>query len=100
MKDTCSVSEVLRCIHVALLCVQDLAYNRPDISLVIKMITSENPSLPMPRQPTLTFQGYSSETSTTKTMERRDESMSTFDVTITRIQSNQGHNGKIGDNFG
>ncbi|KAJ4745346.1 Serine/threonine-protein kinase [Rhynchospora pubera] len=83
MKETCSIPEVLRCIQVALLCVQDLAYDRPEIPLVIKMITNDNPSMPVPRRPTFTLQGYSSETSA---MKSSDELMTACDVTITRLQ--------------
>jgi hypothetical protein len=83
IKDTCSIPEVLRCVHVALLCVQDLANDRPEIPMVIKLITSDNPILPAPRQPTFTLQGYSSETSA---MKSSDELMSACDITITKLQ--------------
>ncbi|KAJ4813331.1 Serine/threonine-protein kinase [Rhynchospora pubera] len=81
--ETCSIPEVLRCVQVALLCVQDLAYDRPEIPLVIKMITSDNPRLPVPRCPTFTLQGYSSQESA---MKGRDELHSVCDVTVTRLQ--------------
>ncbi|KAJ0983533.1 hypothetical protein J5N97_011788 [Dioscorea zingiberensis] len=42
--------EVSRCIHVALLCVQDHAADRPTISAVISMLHNET-SLPFPKQP-------------------------------------------------
>ncbi|KAJ4745347.1 Serine/threonine-protein kinase [Rhynchospora pubera] len=83
IKETCSIPEVLRCIQVALLCVQDLACDRPEIPLVIKMITSDNPRLPIPRWPTYTLQGYSSQESA---MKGRDELHSVCDVTVTRLQ--------------
>ncbi|KAJ3705159.1 hypothetical protein LUZ61_008864 [Rhynchospora tenuis] len=83
IKETCSLPEVLRCIQVALLCVQDLAYDRPEIPLVVKMITSDNPRLPVPRWPTFTLQGYSSQESA---MKGRDELHSVCDVTVTRLQ--------------
>ncbi|KAF8409397.1 hypothetical protein HHK36_005473 [Tetracentron sinense] len=47
--------EVLRCIHVALLCVQDSAMERPTMSSVILMLESETASLPRPKQPTFTI---------------------------------------------
>ncbi|KAJ0983502.1 hypothetical protein J5N97_011757 [Dioscorea zingiberensis] len=42
--------EVSRCIHVALLCFQDHAADRPTISAVISMLHNET-SLPFPKQP-------------------------------------------------
>ncbi|XP_035834671.1 G-type lectin S-receptor-like serine/threonine-protein kinase SD1-1 [Helianthus annuus] len=44
------VSEVLRCIHVALLCVQHHAEDRPTMLSVVLMLVSEGP-LPEPKQP-------------------------------------------------
>ncbi|KAK6149822.1 hypothetical protein DH2020_017347 [Rehmannia glutinosa] len=51
---TCSREQVVRCIHVGMLCVQDMAAHRPDMPAVVLMLESENTSLPMPRQPTFT----------------------------------------------
>ncbi|KAG5235581.1 G-type lectin S-receptor serine/threonine-protein kinase [Salix suchowensis] len=42
--------EVLRCIHVALLCVQQRPEDRPTMSSVVVMLGCENP-LPQPKQP-------------------------------------------------
>ncbi|XP_042944116.1 G-type lectin S-receptor-like serine/threonine-protein kinase At1g11300 isoform X3 [Carya illinoinensis] len=43
--------EILRCIHVGLLCVQEFAKDRPTIPIVISMLRSEIVDLPYPRQP-------------------------------------------------
>ncbi|KAL5737860.1 hypothetical protein ACOSP7_030621 [Xanthoceras sorbifolium] len=48
--DSCPQSEVLRCIHVGLLCVQQRHEDRPNMSSVILMLGSES-SLPQPKQP-------------------------------------------------
>ncbi|GLT61405.1 hypothetical protein SLA2020_341150 [Shorea laevis] len=45
-----TVSKVVRCIHVALLCVQKRPEDRPDMSSVVLMLGSENP-LPQPKLP-------------------------------------------------
>lgn len=52
--ETCSQSEVLRCIQLGVLCVQDSPLHRPTMSSVILMLESENANLPSPRQPTFT----------------------------------------------
>ncbi|XP_048551102.1 cysteine-rich receptor-like protein kinase 10 isoform X3 [Triticum urartu] len=47
----CPLHEVVRCIHVGLLCVQDHPNNRPLISSVMCMLENENTSLPTPKKP-------------------------------------------------
>ncbi|XP_047319051.1 G-type lectin S-receptor-like serine/threonine-protein kinase At1g11300 [Impatiens glandulifera] len=43
--------EILRCIHVGLLCVQDSAKDRPPISTALSMLSSEIDHLPQPNKP-------------------------------------------------
>ncbi|XP_043687390.1 cysteine-rich receptor-like protein kinase 10 [Telopea speciosissima] len=50
--ENCSRSEVMRCIHIGLLCVQEVAY-RPTMAEVVLMLTSHSVSLPLPSQPAL-----------------------------------------------
>lgn len=54
IRDSCSQDEVLRCIKVGMLCVQDSTIYRPTMSTVMLMLESETATLPMPRQPTYT----------------------------------------------
>ncbi|KAG2248900.1 hypothetical protein Bca52824_088528 [Brassica carinata] len=44
-------NEVTRCIHIALLCVQDNPIKRPLLSTIILMLTSNTITLPVPRLP-------------------------------------------------
>uniref|UniRef100_A0ACD5UG53 Uncharacterized protein n=1 Tax=Avena sativa TaxID=4498 RepID=A0ACD5UG53_AVESA len=48
---SCPLHEVLRCIHVGLLCVQDRANDRPEMSSVMFMLENEGTLLPSPKQP-------------------------------------------------
>ncbi|CAN8326098.1 unnamed protein product [Cochlearia groenlandica] len=50
LEEACVVSEVLRCIHVALLCVQQRPEDRPNMASVVLMFGSDG-SLPDPLQP-------------------------------------------------
>ncbi|KAL9277779.1 hypothetical protein ACSQ67_024998 [Phaseolus vulgaris] len=52
LRDSIALAEanVLRCIHIGLLCVQDRAEDRPDMSLIVLMLNGEKP-LPRPREP-------------------------------------------------
>ncbi|THG17327.1 G-type lectin S-receptor-like serine/threonine-protein kinase SD1-29 [Camellia sinensis] len=53
--ESCSRLEVTRCIHIGLLCVQDHAGNRPTMSAVVLMLSSEL-EVPQPKQPAFTMQ--------------------------------------------
>ncbi|XP_019169083.1 PREDICTED: G-type lectin S-receptor-like serine/threonine-protein kinase B120 isoform X1 [Ipomoea nil] len=51
---SCVPQEVLRCIQLGLLCVQDLAVHRPNMSAVVLFLETDNVTLPVPRPPTYT----------------------------------------------
>ncbi|GAV64491.1 LOW QUALITY PROTEIN: Pkinase domain-containing protein, partial [Cephalotus follicularis] len=44
-------NDVVNCIHIGLLCVQDQATDRPSMSDIVSMLTNETMLLPAPRQP-------------------------------------------------
>ena len=44
-------ADIMRCIHIGLLCVQELAKDRPTMTTVISMLNSETANLPPPKQP-------------------------------------------------
>ncbi|XP_047167225.1 cysteine-rich receptor-like protein kinase 44 [Vigna umbellata] len=46
-----SVNEVMRCIHIGLLCVQENITNRPTMATVMLMLSSYSLSLPIPSEP-------------------------------------------------
>ncbi|KAL0738824.1 hypothetical protein Bca4012_015034 [Brassica carinata] len=54
--DKCQKSEVVRCIHVGLLCVQEDPVERPTFSTILLMLTSNNVTLPVPQQPGFVIQ--------------------------------------------
>ncbi|KAF6165936.1 hypothetical protein GIB67_012833 [Kingdonia uniflora] len=51
IEDSLQTSEVLRCIHVGLLCVQQRPDDKPNMPYVVLMLSSETVSLPQPNQP-------------------------------------------------
>ncbi|KAJ0684596.1 putative protein kinase RLK-Pelle-DLSV family [Helianthus annuus] len=79
--ESCHPPEVLRSIHVGLLCVQQNAADRPNMSSVIMMLSSEG-ELPQPKQPSFLTEkelpviNYSSSSYTAG---------STIDFTITEV---------------
>nr|XP_043635400.1 G-type lectin S-receptor-like serine/threonine-protein kinase At1g67520 [Erigeron canadensis] len=62
LEDSSTPKEVMTCIHVGLLCVQDSAADRPTMSEVISMLTNGNMHLPEPKQPAFFIQRHDAET--------------------------------------
>lgn len=50
LADSYSIDEILKCIQIGLLCVQESASNRPTMSTVVFMLSNET-TLPSPEQP-------------------------------------------------
>lgn len=51
LKDEPQISDILRCIQIALLCVQGKWEDRPSMSDVLIMLKCESMTLPVPRPP-------------------------------------------------
>ncbi|KAL2932192.1 hypothetical protein RDABS01_037602 [Bienertia sinuspersici] len=58
INDPCHQEEILRCIEVGLLCVQEFPEQRPSVSTIISMLNSEITDLPQPLQPVFTQNKY------------------------------------------
>ncbi|GAU20784.1 hypothetical protein TSUD_85030 [Trifolium subterraneum] len=54
IRDSSPKSKALRCIHIGMLCVQDSASRRPNMSSVVLMLESEATTLPLPVKPLIT----------------------------------------------
>ena len=46
-----STTEIMRCIHIGLLCVQENVVDRPTMASVVLMLNSYSSTLPIPTQP-------------------------------------------------
>ena len=51
LNDSFSQEEVLRCVHVGLLCVEEHADDRPNMSNVISMLTNKSRVTVLPKKP-------------------------------------------------
>ncbi|KAK9084905.1 hypothetical protein Sjap_025316 [Stephania japonica] len=51
LQGTCSANEVVRCIHIGLLCVQEDYADRPNMASVVLMLTSYSVSITLPSKP-------------------------------------------------
>ncbi|MQL69215.1 hypothetical protein Taro_001515, partial [Colocasia esculenta] len=80
MTDSYPAAEVLKCIKVGLLCVQERPEDRPTMASVALLLASDTASLPQPKQPGFVatrgpFEGFSSSS--------KGESCTVNDVTVT-----------------
>ena len=81
--EPCFEMEILRCIHVGLLCVQEFAKDRPTVSVVISMLKSEILDLPHPKQPAFTERQISLDKKLSPSSQRK---FSVNDVTVSKVQ--------------
>ncbi|OWM77578.1 G-type lectin S-receptor-like serine/threonine-protein kinase SD1-13 isoform X2 [Punica granatum] len=75
--------EVRRCIHVGLLCTQELGNDRPTTSTVISMLNSEITDLRIPKRPAFTERQI---THDTESSEQSEGTRSINHITITTIE--------------
>ena len=85
LDESCSPEEVIRCIHVGLLCVQDKAMDRPTMSDVVSMLSNDTMALPTPKQPAF-FINISSDYQEPEVTEIKLEICSVNDVTISGME--------------
>ncbi|PIN03979.1 Serine/threonine protein kinase [Handroanthus impetiginosus] len=76
-----SASEVMRCIQVGLLCVQEHAEDRPNMSTVVLMLNSDFVSMPQPKNPGYCLGRRAVETDSSSS--KQDESGTVNQVTVT-----------------
>ncbi|KAL2931611.1 Cysteine-rich receptor-like protein kinase 10 [Bienertia sinuspersici] len=88
IRDSCSSNEVMRCIHIGLLCVQESVNERPTMSTIVLMLDSHSVTLPVPQNPSFNFKSkpdmgifIQSDQSTSKSM-----LWSVNDVSITEME--------------
>ena len=81
--EKCFEMEMLRCIHVGLLCVQEFAKDRPTTSVVVSMLKSEIVDLPCPKKPAYTERHMDLDT---KSCQSNQNICSVNNVTITMVQ--------------
>ncbi|KAK2436967.1 G-type lectin S-receptor serine/threonine-protein kinase [Trifolium repens] len=78
-----SPSEVFRCIQVGLLCVQERAEDRPTMSSVVLMLSSETATVAEPKNPGFCLGSNPIETDSSSS--KKDESCTVNQVTVTMI---------------
>ncbi|GAB2298759.1 hypothetical protein Dimus_032836 [Dionaea muscipula] len=80
--------EVIRCIQVGLLCVQECADDRPTMATVLIMLDSESLSMmPLPKLPGFCFGLKTAETEYSSSSKQLDESCTINQVTVTTLDA-------------
>ncbi|XP_057749521.1 G-type lectin S-receptor-like serine/threonine-protein kinase At4g27290 isoform X2 [Arachis stenosperma] len=82
--DAFTISEVLRCIHIGLLCVQLHPEDRPNMTSVLLMLNSEN-TLPQPKEPGFIIERMSINEGNTSSENKIDSS--TNEITATSLEA-------------
>ncbi|XP_060675117.1 G-type lectin S-receptor-like serine/threonine-protein kinase At4g27290 isoform X2 [Ziziphus jujuba] len=82
LKDSIDLSEVLRSIHISLLCVQEHPEDRPSMSYVVLMLGAES-TLPQPKQPAFSF---SKNTVAADSSSSKQKSSTTNEITVTLLE--------------
>ncbi|KAL3503301.1 hypothetical protein ACH5RR_037750 [Cinchona calisaya] len=83
LKDSFVESQLLRCIQVALLCVQKLPEDRPTMASVVFMLSNETDSLPQPKHPGFFLEGSYTMVFEKSTEERKCTGTA---ITITKLE--------------
>nr|XP_027127401.1 G-type lectin S-receptor-like serine/threonine-protein kinase At4g03230 [Coffea arabica] len=78
--ESCNGTEVMKSINIGLLCVQDDPSDRPTMSNVLIMLSSETTTLPSPNQPA--FVGRRRTSSTSASLSSKAETISINEMTI------------------
>ncbi|XP_019054725.1 PREDICTED: G-type lectin S-receptor-like serine/threonine-protein kinase At4g03230 isoform X2 [Nelumbo nucifera] len=82
LRESCNTCEVMKCINVGLLCVQEEADDRPTMSNVVFMLGRETATLAIPKQPAFIVKRVLS-SSTSSSSSRRQTSSNNQQITIT-----------------
>ncbi|KAI3466616.1 hypothetical protein Pfo_023279 [Paulownia fortunei] len=77
--------ELVRCIHIGLLCVQELPKDRPSVWSVLSMLSSEIVELPQPKQPAFVIKLSHSYTGTSSSQQSQKSSCSLNNVTLSMV---------------
>ncbi|XAR53709.1 Non-specific serine/threonine protein kinase [Bertholletia excelsa] len=83
--DSCPQSEVLRCIQVGLLCVQERPEERPTMSSVVFMLSSEGASMAQPKHPGFCLGRQPVETDSSSS--KQDETCTMNQLTVTILDA-------------
>lgn len=82
ISENCSLEDVVKCVIVGLLCVQEDPSERPTMSNVVFMLGSETATLPTPKQPAFVVRRCTSTSSRASSLSKQ-ETFSHNELTVT-----------------
>jgi hypothetical protein len=85
MRDSFSKNEVIRCIHIGLLCVQKDPANRPTMATIVLMLENHSVSLQLPQHPAFLLWSREKRNIKTKEVAHDDSTASIVHSTIPSI---------------
>ncbi|KAF8046394.1 hypothetical protein N665_3740s0002 [Sinapis alba] len=84
-QDNYQTNEITRCIHIALLCVQEEAEDRPTMSAIVQMLTTSSIALAVPRPPGFFFRSRHEEVGRAALSMHMSSLCSVDDASITSV---------------
>ncbi|KAF8085880.1 hypothetical protein N665_0643s0009 [Sinapis alba] len=82
IKEDCNIDEVVRYIHIGLLCVQRNPADRPKMSTIQQMLTTSSISLPVPRPPGFFFGNRSGTTTSSQGLDPSQSSSKSYTCSV------------------
>lgn len=79
------VAEAMRCLHIGLLCVQELPEDRPSTSALHSMLSSDIVKLPEPKQPAFVVRSSFFDTGTSSSQQSHGPNLSFNTVSMTIV---------------
>lgn len=84
LRGEASTAEMMKCIHVGLLCVQENALMRPTMGSIVLMLSSDSASMPTPSESSFSMSS-AAQSEMSSSLEWRPASTSTNQVSITQL---------------
>ncbi|KAF2530475.1 hypothetical protein F2Q70_00032954 [Brassica cretica] len=102
IKEDCNIDEVIRHIHIGLLCVQENPADRPTMSTIHQMLTTSSITLPVPLPPGFFFGNRPGTTTSSQGLDPSQSSSKSYtcsvdEATITDVNPHADMNPKIAD---
>lgn len=85
LKESFSENEVVRCMQVGLLCVQQRTEDRPTMSSVVSMLSNESAALLQPKEPGFSVQSFSLKVESASSGQTSSTAATANDITITAL---------------
>ncbi|KAI4329260.1 hypothetical protein L6164_021546 [Bauhinia variegata] len=83
LDETCTATEILRCIHISLLCVQDKVEDRPTMADIVSFLSNDAALLVEPKEPaffkSIALKGHGTPNNKQEKHSFNDETMTTMD---------------------